>query len=211
MSVKSNDAHHLEIAYLLLSNFYLTANQIDKAELYLVAADKDLAKFSGKSSWMRDLMHFRLKLAKGTEIDSTEQLLINTIESEKFDLFHLYILEDFVRKQAVSSKFLDALILATGKISDKNLQALIYQQKADKLAVDDPEKATQLYFNSIKLLQESKADKRQFQDQLLLNWQQIQSDQEIKNEDPVYWELFFIALVIWFIFLHLLSFKKRQN
>lgn len=196
LAVKSGDARHIEMAYLLLVNSYINVNQVDKAELFLNAANRDLAQYSVGTSWNRYLMDLSLKLLKGMETDSVEHQLIKTIDNQNFELYQRYIIEDFIREQTISTPFLDALAQAIDKTEEKKLKALIYQKKADKIFADEPETASQLYLSSIKLHNEAEAEKQFFQNQLLLDWQQIQTSSQEENTKKTYWELFFIGVLL---------------
>ncbi|MBZ0243391.1 MAG: hypothetical protein K8F24_09275, partial [Bacteroidales bacterium] len=181
MAVKSGDARHIEMAYLMLVNYYITVNQIDKAELFLSAAKQDLAQYSDETSWNRNLLALSLKLSAGLETDSIEHQLIKTVDNQNFDLFQSWIAERFIRQHTFSPALLDVLMQAIEKSGNKKLKALIYQKKADKIFEEEPEIASALYLSSIQLFDESEAEKQLFQNQLLADWQQIQSASEKKK------------------------------
>ncbi len=196
LAEKSSDARHIEMAYLFLSNFYINVNQLDKAELFLNAAKHDLEKYSIEPSWSRNLMDLSLKLSIGLSDDSLEHQLIKTINDQNFDLFQLFIVEDFIKKQTISIAFLDALAQTTQETENKMLKALIYQKKADKIFAYEPEAASRFYLNSIKLHNEAIAEKQMFQNQLVLELQRIQRSTLKEKSTHVYWELFFIGVLL---------------
>lgn len=196
LAVKSGDAKHIEMAYLMLANHYIDVNQTDKAELFLRAASQDLAQFTDEVSWNRNILELSVMLSKDLKTDSVEYQLIKNIDNQNFDLFQAWIVERFIRQHTFSPALLDALIQAIEKAGNKKLKAFIYQKKADKIFEEDPETASALYLSSLQLFSESEAEKQLFQNQLLEDWRQIQNASEKKESTPLYWELFLIGVLL---------------
>lgn len=212
LAEKSADAEHIEMAYLMLVSYYINEYQIDRAELFLQAANRDLSQIMGEDvSWNRNLMNLSLRLSKDLKTDSIELQLIKTIDQQSFDLFQNWIVERFIRQQTIPAGFLDALKQAVEKSGNKRLQALVYQKTADQIVTDEPEIASQLYLNSINLANEAGAESQLFHKQLLMDWQQIQNASEQKNTTNLFWELVIIGILLSCIILLIIKLNRNEK